>query len=255
MLKAELMDLTVLILAKHEAENLQRLLPAVHRVLEGRGLVYDILVVTDPSDTETGEVSRRCGARVMAQQGPGYGSAFREGMAGTSGRFVAAIDADLSHDPEVIVQLWAAKEDAGLVIASRYTRGGRATMPLSRQVLSRLLNAMVRHGLSLHVRDVSSGFRLYRREAVNAAALRARHFDILEEVLIHILAAGWTVKEIPFHYQPRVHGRSKARLLVFGWSFLRSFIRMRQLRHSAAAPRSARSTTDVPAQELRERNR
>ena len=227
-------DLSVLILAKHEAGNLRHLLPAVHRVLESGGLRYEILVVTEPRDLDTAKVARAFGARVMAQQGPGYGSAFREGMVSAAAPFVATLDADLSHDPDVLLRLWAAREDAGLIIASRYTPGGRASMSVSRQVLSRLLNAVVRYGLSLQVRDVSSGFRLYRREALGAVVLRARHFDVLEEVLIHILAAGWHVKEIPFHYQPRQHGRSKARLIAFGWSFVRSFIRMRRLRSSGA---------------------
>jgi dolichol-phosphate mannosyltransferase len=227
------LDLTVLILAKNEAENLRELLPSIHRTLAGGGIAYDILVVVDQDDERTAAAAREHGARVTAQLASGYGSAFRHGAAQVRGRYVAAIDADLSHDPEVIQRLWEARDSAGLVIASRYVRGGRADMPLARHMLSRMLNWFIRHGLSLDVRDMSSGYRLYRREALQHATLQATHFDVLEEVLIQIVADGWTIREIPFDYRPRAHGRSHVRLLAFGWSFLVSFLRMWQLRNSA----------------------
>lgn len=226
-------ELSVLILARHEAENLLHLLPAVHRVVRGVVPEYEIVVVVGADDEETAAVARAQGARIVVQGEAGYGSAFRDGVAHAAGRYIVAIDADQSHDPEVILRLWETRANAGVVIASRYVAGGSASMPLSRHVLSRLLNAFVRRGLSLSVRDVSSGFRLYRREALQHVRLRASHFDVLEEVLIQIIADGWEIKEIPFHYQPREYGHSKARLLVFGWGFLRSFIRMWQLRNSA----------------------
>ena len=226
------LDLTVLILAKHEAENLHQLLPSIHKTLAGTGIRYDVLVVVDRDDEATATVSREHGAKVTAQPAPGYGAAFGHGLQTATGEYIAAIDADLSHNPDVILRLWEARSGAGLVIASRYVPGGRADMPLSRQILSRSLNAFVRHGLSLGVRDVSSGFRLYRRDAISNVELRAQHFDVLEEVLIQITADGWAIREIPFHYRPRVHGRSHVRLLAFGWSFLVSFVSMWQLRNS-----------------------
>lgn len=226
-------DLSVLILAKHEATNLRQLLPAVRRVLEPALPAYEVVVVVDPDDEPTAAAARSGGASVVIQQQRGYGAAFREGVARASGRYIAAIDADLSHDPAVILSLWEAKGSAGLLIASRYVQGGRASMPLMRHALSRILNALVRVGLALQVKDVSSGFRLYRREALAGIDLRAADFDVLEEVLLNITIRGWEVREIPFHYRPRQEGRSKARLLAFGWSFLRSFRRMRQLRWSA----------------------
>ena len=227
------LDLTVLILAKNEADNLRELLPSIHRTLVGSGIRYDILVVVDRNDEETASVARAHDAGVTTQQASGYGSAFRHGLARALGTYIAAIDADLSHDPEVILRLWEKREAAGLVIASRYVPEGRAEMPLSRLFLSHALNAFVRHGLSLNVRDVSSGYRLYRSDAVRRVELRATHFDVLEEVLILILADGWTIREIPFDYRPRVHGRSNVRLVAFGWSFFASFLRMWRLRNSA----------------------
>jgi dolichol-phosphate mannosyltransferase len=192
-----------------------------------------MLVVVTQGDEATAGAALDHGAHVVVQEAPGYGSAFRCGIARARGRYVVGIDADLSHGPEVILRLWEARDGAGVVIASRYVLGGRADMPLSRHVLSRLLNAFVRRCLSLNLRDVSSGYRLYRADALAHADLRAQHFDVLEEVLIHIIADGWAIREIPFDYRPRAHGRSNVRLLASGWSFLASFPMMWRLRNSA----------------------
>lgn len=226
-------DLTLLVLARDEAENLRELLPAVRRALEPLGLSCELLVVDGSTTPDAATVAEEHGARVVRQIARGYGQAFREGIAAARGAYIAVIDADLSHDPDVIGRLWDARQDAGVVIASRYTPGASAAMPPLRRLLSRALNAFCRRGLSLPVRDLSSAYRLYRRDAIAGAALRASNFDILEEALIHINADGWEIREVPFHYQPRRHGRSNARLLKFAWSFARTFVRMWQLRNSA----------------------
>ena len=87
-------------------------------------------------------------------------------------RYILTLDADLSHDPDFIVKLWRSRERAEVVIASRYVRGGVAYMPRSRLILSRVLNAFFARGLGLPVRDLSSGFRLYRAAAVQGLAPR-----------------------------------------------------------------------------------
>jgi dolichol-phosphate mannosyltransferase len=96
----------------------------------------------------------------------------------------------LSHEPEVIEQLWAARERADVVIASRYVKGGAAEMPLYRAVLSRILNVVFTTVLRVPVKDISSGFRLYRGDAVRAIEFKASDFDVLEEILILIYIGG-----------------------------------------------------------------
>jgi ubiquinone/menaquinone biosynthesis C-methylase UbiE len=142
------------------------------------------------------------------------------------------LDADLSHDPDFIIKLWRAREQADVVIASRYVKGGVAYMPLNRKLLSRVLNRFFALGLSLPVRDLSSGFRLYHAPVLAGLQLEGRNFDVLEEVLVKAYSAGWRVVEMPFTYYPRDTGSSHARVVAFGLDLLRAFARVWELRNS-----------------------
>jgi len=106
-------------------------------------------------------------------------------------------------------------------------------MPRIRRVLSRVLNGGLRRGLSLPYSDLSSGYRLYRRTAVRALALQATGFDILQEILIGMVAQGYRVSEIPFRYQAA--GTSRAWLARFALSHLKTFAAMWKLRNSIAS--------------------
>src|SRR5437870_5558833 len=155
-------DLTVVIPALNQAGQLDELLPALQRELRSLEISYEIL---QPS-------------------GPGYGTALRTGFDQALGEYILTLDADGSHDPSVLRAIWAARQGVAVVIASRYVPGGRVEMPRARTALSRTLSFILRRGLSLPYSDLSSGYRLYRREALEAVALHATGFDILQEVLI-----------------------------------------------------------------------
>src|SRR6185369_7131169 len=193
------------------------------RVLDELGCTYEIVLVDGGSTDGTEEAGRAAGARVFRQQLPGYGGALRDGLAAATGEFILTLDADLSHDPDFIVKLWRARVRADVVIASRYVKGGVAYMPRHRLILSRVLNAFFARGLGLPVRDLSSGFRLYRGDAVRALALEGTNFEVLEEILVKAHAAGWSITEIAFTYYPRERGSSHARIVPFGLALLRAF--------------------------------
>lgn len=143
-----------------------------------------------------------------------------------------SMDADFSHPPVFIKDLWTERQSADIIIASRYVRGGKAVMPFSRYFLSRVLNMFFGLGLSIPVRDMSSGYRLYRVSAVHSQQVTCKDFDILQELLVRAVANGKVVKEIPFTYRPRKHGSSHARVFKFGMAYLRTFGRLWQLRHT-----------------------
>jgi len=225
-------DLTVLIPVLNERDNVVALLPRLHRVVGQLGCTTEVLVVDGGSHDGTVAAAEGLGARVMVQRAPGYGGALREGFAAAAGEFVLTLDADLSHDPDFIIKLWRGRHSADITIASRYVRGGVAYMPFNRKLLSRVLNRFFALGLGLPVRDMSSGFRLYRAAALAGLELEGRNFDILEEVLVKAYSAGWRVAEVPFTYYPRDAGASHARVIAFGLDLLRAFVRLWLLRNS-----------------------
>jgi SAM-dependent methyltransferase len=104
-----------------------------------------------------------------------------------------------------------------------------------RRLLSHILNRTYSRVLSLPLRDLSSGFRMYHRDVLMGLTLVARNFDVLEEILIRVHAEGWRILEIPFHYMSRGSGRSHVRLFKFGWAFAKTLVRMWRLRNSVAA--------------------
>jgi dolichol-phosphate mannosyltransferase len=233
--QAGLCDLSVLIPALDEAENLRSLVPSLHRVLQGLSVAYEILVVGHDGPDETLEVARRLGARPMAQTLPGYGGALTEGFRAARGRYLITMDADLSHEPDFISKLWANRDRADIVIASRYVRGGVAYMPLLRKALSRVLNRTFTNALSLDLFDISSGFRLYRADVLRSLRLDGVDFDLLPEIALRAYVDGWRIAEVPFTYFPRARGSSQARILRVGANLLKTFARLWRLRHSIEA--------------------
>ena len=106
-------------------------------------------------------------------------------------------------------------------------------MGSSRRMLSAILNKTYARVLDLPLADLSSGYRMYQRELLTKLELEARDFDVLEEILVKVHLLGGRIKEVPFHYQARNSGKSHAKLLKFGWAYLRTLARMRRLRNSS----------------------
>jgi SAM-dependent methyltransferase len=145
---------------------------------------------------------------------------------------VLTLDADLSHEPDFVSKMWRARDRGDIVIASRYTRGGVAYTSFIRRATSWFLNLALRRMLSMPVRDMSSGFRLYRRETLEDLHLTSKNFEVQEEVLVRAYAKGFSVVEVPFTYFPRGAGRSHAKLLRFGMDIARSAFELWKLRNS-----------------------
>ena len=226
-------DIAVVVPALNERENLELLLPSLLAVTERLGLVAEIIVVDGGSVDGSRQAAEQLSARVVTQQQRGYGGALLAGFAAARAPFVVTMDADLSHQPVFLEDFWRLRSDAELLIASRYVPGGSAEMGAVRRFLSQILNRIYSRVLSLPLRDVSSGFRMYHRDVLATLDLQARDFDVLEEILVKVYVSGGRVREVPFHYQARQSGKSHAKLVRFGWAFSKTLFRMWRLRNSA----------------------
>jgi dolichol-phosphate mannosyltransferase len=233
--KAVGVDLSVIIPAIAEGPNLEILLPALKEILIEITDSHEIIIVTRENDDHTARAATASGAVVLEQSERGYGGALLCGFGAARGDYILTMDADLSHPPTFVRDLYFARRNAEVVIASRYVEGGRASMPLSRYILSRVLNSFFSRGLSLSARDLSSGFRIYRRDILPTIEVEARDFDSLQEILVKASAEGWKIGEIPFTYEPRRHGSSHARVFQFGMAYLRTFWKLWKLRNSILA--------------------
>jgi dolichol-phosphate mannosyltransferase len=224
-------DLSIVIPALNEADNLRVLLPLIREVTGELSLLTEVIVVDGGSTDDSKQVAAGLGARAIEQVEPGYGGALLAGFRSARSHHVATMDADLSHPPVFLKDFWRERASAEVLIASRYVPGGQADMALSRRILSTILNRSYAILLGLKLRDLSSGFRMYDRRVIESIDLQARDFDALEEILVRIYLQGGHIKEVPFHYQVRQSGKSKAKLIRFGWAFSKTLVRMCRLRY------------------------
>jgi dolichol-phosphate mannosyltransferase len=204
----------------NERENLEAMLRALGDVLDTSR--DGVLVIDDSSPDGTGEITDALAAElpwvsVLHRErkegiGPAYLAGFRHLLAGDV-ELLLEMDCDFSHDPRDVPRLIAAAEDADLVLGSRYVRGGGTeNWGLGRRFVSRggCLYAQVL--LGVRVRDLTGGFKCFRRgalEAIDLDALSAHGYAFQIETTYRILRAGLRVKEIPIRFTERRAGASK----------------------------------------------
>lgn len=212
------MDALVVIPTFNEAENLPTLVEAI-LALPG----FRVLVVDDSSPDGTGRIADELAAaapgrvEVLHRTGPrGLGRSYVEGLTraiGTGAEVICQMDADWSHDPKYLPALVAGTARHDVVIGSRYVQGiSVVNWPLRRLALSLWANQYVRFVTGLAVRDCTSGFRCWRREAlarVDLARIRSDHYAFLVETLYAAVSGGATVEEIPIVFVERRVGHSK----------------------------------------------
>jgi dolichol-phosphate mannosyltransferase len=204
----------------NERENLEQMVGELGEVLD---TTRDrVLVIDDGSPDGTGEIADRLAGELgwvgvlhrTEKQGigPAYIAGFREALA-DGAELVLEMDCDFSHDPADVPRLVEAAADADLVLGSRYAPGGGTeNWGLPRRIVSRggCLYAQVL--LGVQVRDLTGGFKCFRREtleAIDLDALSAHGYAFQIETTYRVLRAGLRVKEIPIRFVERRAGASK----------------------------------------------
>ena len=174
------------------------------------------------------------GEIIAAPDPRGFGHELRAGLRQARAPYTITVDPDFSGPMTFLADLWARRDEAEVIVASRYVDGSRTNMPAARRTGSRMLNLAFRRGLSLGVNDGSSAIRLYHTSIVNALRLQATDYDILQEVLVRAYADGWRVLEIPLDYTPNPAVASKAHAALAS-AYVRTFWTLWKLRNSIAA--------------------
>jgi dolichol-phosphate mannosyltransferase len=202
-----------------ERENLE---PMV-RALGGLGLEgLEVLVIDDRSPDGTGEIADRLAGELPwvhvlhRERKEGLGPAYLAGFARAlelGADFVFEMDCDFSHDPADVLRLTAAADEADLVLGSRYVRGGGTrNWGLVRRFISRGGSLYAQVLLGLGIRDLTGGFKCYRRtvlETIDLAAIDSRGYAFQIETTYRALRAGFRVVEIPITFSDREVGGSK----------------------------------------------
>ena len=213
------MGALVVIPTYNEVENIRGLVEAVLRIPD-----VSMMIVDDGSPDGTGALAdalaleHRGRVQVLHRTGArGFGRSYVEGMQRALRLadidVVCQMDADLSHLPTDLPRLIAAARDADLVIGSRYVHGGQVeNWPWRRLVLSGFANEYVRMLTRIPVRDITSGFRCWRRQMlidIPLAELRSDGYAFQVEMTWHAHRLNRRIAEVPITFVERRQGQSK----------------------------------------------
>jgi dolichol-phosphate mannosyltransferase len=211
------MRATVCLPTYNERENLEAML----RALEPHGV--HVLVVDDNSPDGTGELADRLARELPFVSvlhrsrkeglGPAYIAGFRRALA-DGAELVLELDCDFSHDPADVPRLVAAVEDgADVALGSRYVEGGSIeNWGMVRRVVSAGGSWYARVLLGVGIRDLTGGFKCYRRavlERIDLDAIDSRGYAFQIETTYRALRAGFSVVEVPIRFADRTEGQSK----------------------------------------------
>jgi dolichol-phosphate mannosyltransferase len=219
------MRITIVLPTYNEAENLSKLVSA----LLSLPLDLAVLVVDDHSPDGTGDIADELSGRyagrvfVLHRMGRrGLRSAYIEGFRkafSLGAEAVVQMDADFSHDPAVLTEMVRFLPSCDVVIGSRYIKGGSLARrwPLWRKLLSAFGNFYARTILAFPLRDVTTGYRMWRREALQNMPLdriRSNGYVFLVEMAYVAYCIGYRIKEVPIHFSDRRWGKSKMSLKI-----------------------------------------
>ena len=206
----------------NEAENVEAIVGAVLPRLAAASPEHTLLVVDDSSPDGTGAIADRLAAEHDAVEvlhragkdglGRAYIAGFRHALDGGA-ELLMEMDADFSHDPADVPRLIAATAEAELVLGSRYVEGGGVEgWELHRRLLSRGGCWYARTILGVEVRDLTGGFKCFRREVLESIELRSARsqgYAFQVELTYRAVRRGFRVVEIPIVFSERRVGTSK----------------------------------------------
>ena len=223
----------ILIPTYNESENIKNLLSRLvaARINLSKNFAVDFLVIDDSSPDKTAQIAKSItieGLSVLIRDkktglGPAYLAGFKQGLTGDYDLFVE-MDADLSHQPEQLINLLHAADEKSLVIGTRWMPGGSVVnWAARRKFISRVGTWYASFVLKLPYQDLTSGFRVLPREfleKLNFNEIETRGYGFQIEMALKAVESGFEIKQVPITFVEREYGRSKMSLLIVLESWL-----------------------------------
>ncbi|MFA6105027.1 MAG: polyprenol monophosphomannose synthase [Patescibacteria group bacterium] len=221
-----MLHVSIIIPTYNEADNLEPLLQEIFSSVDKNRFDVEVIIVDDNSPDGTGRIADQLSVRFPLQiihrsSKLGLGSAVREGFAKSKRDVVGVMDADLSHDPNIVNKLLGELENgADLVIGSRFEEGSVVEKwKWWRKVISKTGVFITK--FITGVNDPLSGYFFLRKKVIDGVDLTATGYKILLEILVK--GNHGPVKEVPFRFRIRLHSTSKLSAVEY-WLFFQQII-------------------------------
>lgn len=230
-----MISVLVVVPTYNESESIKSLLTRLDaaRNLISNSFNIDILLVDDDSPDRTAEIANSMNLpgfsilnrKIKSGLGPAYLAGFNQGLTGSYQYFVE-MDADLSHQPEQLVDLLNAASNDTLVIGTRWIPGGSVVnWPTQRRWISKMGTGYAAFALKLPYKDLTSGYRVIPRtflEKLNFEEIETRGYGFQIEMALKAITAGFRIKQIPITFVERENGYSKMSLAIIweAWSMV-----------------------------------
>ena len=230
-----MVSVLVIVPTYNESESIRSLLTRLDaaRNLVSQKFKIDILLVDDDSPDKTADIAKSMNLsgfsildrKVKSGLGPAYLAGFKQGLAGSYQYFVE-MDADLSHQPEQLVDLLNAATQETLVIGTRWIPGGSVVnWPKQRRWISKIGTGYAAFALKLPYKDLTSGYRVIPRtllEKLNFEEIETRGYGFQIEMALKAITAGFKIKQIPITFVERENGYSKMSFAIIweAWSMV-----------------------------------
>ena len=225
----------VVIPTYNESESIESLLTRLDRsrIQISDKYEIDILIVDDNSPDQTAVIAKNLqlsGFKILSRQnksglGPAYLAGFKQGLLEKYDYFVE-MDADLSHQPEQLIDLLNAASKADLVIGTRWIPGGAVVnWPKRRKWISKLGTGYASFALNLPYKDLTSGYRVLPREFLSQldfSLIETRGYGFQIEMALKAIESGFGIKQVPITFIERENGYSKMSLAIIweAWSMV-----------------------------------
>ena len=221
--------LSIVMPAYNEEANVDAAARAASAAGEKFAESYEVVIVDDGSKDRTAECVRQASAEnprvrlIQLPQNRGFGAAVKTGLKGAVQPLVFYTDCDLQFDLDQIGDLLEKSDEAPVVIGYRTNRQDHFGRKVNAWAWGRLQRVL----FGLRVRDIDCGFKLFRREVLQAMPMHSDGAFLSTEILLRCRAAGHEIAEVPVHHYPRKAGSSTG---AQWWVIRRAFRELWQLR-------------------------
>jgi dolichol-phosphate mannosyltransferase len=230
------MFLSIVIAIYNERENVRELTERIYYSMKELAIPFELIYVIDGTDgsfeiLKQLKEERKTENLVLnhSEKLRGFRNAFVKGfsLANKKATHILTMDGDLNHQPEEIEKLVREMDSssAKIVIGSRYTKKGKVEkIALWKRAVSVGSNAVIRIVWGIKIKDKTSGFRLYKKEAIDKIVpkCKSNNFEFLFEILINAIKMKYKIREVPITFKPRKGGESKFQL----WKTSKGYLKL-----------------------------